>query len=84
MPIFIDRGAPFAYKTTNISVLDLFARDGGLQDISAADDPDGLIIDFDRVDDRTDIALAGIGVRVLAAVAAITTVGVEAIIAVDG
>ena len=47
-------GAPFAYKTTNISVLDLFARDGGLQDISAADDPDGLIIDFDRVDDRAD------------------------------
>jgi hypothetical protein len=32
-----------AYKTTNISVLGLFAGDGGLEDILAADDPDGLI-----------------------------------------
>jgi hypothetical protein len=36
-----------------------------LQDISAADDPDGRVIDFDTVDDRADIALAGIGVRVV-------------------
>lgn len=42
-----------------------FACDGSLQDISAADDPDGPIIDFDRIDDRADIALAGVDVRVL-------------------
>jgi hypothetical protein len=51
----ISSGAPFAYKTANISVLDLFARDGGLQDILAAYNTDGFIIDFDRIDDRADV-----------------------------
>ncbi|WP_233023619.1 MULTISPECIES: hypothetical protein [Hyphomicrobiales] len=55
-------GAPFAYKTTNISVLGLFARDGRLEDILAADDPDRLVVDLDRIDDRMDIAFAGVGV----------------------
>ena len=55
-------GAPFAYKTTNISVLGLFAGDGGLEDILAADDPDGLIIDFDEVDDRMDVTFPGVGI----------------------
>jgi hypothetical protein len=62
---FVLNGAPLAYKTTNISVLDLFAGDGGLQDVPAANDPDGLVVDFDRVDDRADVALPGIGVRVI-------------------
>jgi hypothetical protein len=51
---FILHGAPSAYKTTNISVFDLFAGNGGLQHIFAADDPDDLVIDFDRVDDLAD------------------------------
>ncbi|MEW6152180.1 MAG: hypothetical protein AB1745_29725 [Pseudomonadota bacterium] len=55
-------GAPFAYKTTNISVLGLFACNGGLEDILAADDPDGLVVDLDRIDDRVDIGFAGVGV----------------------
>jgi hypothetical protein len=60
VPIFIGRGAPFAYKTTNISVLDLFARNGGLEDILAAEDPDGLVVDLDRLDDRMDVVLPGV------------------------
>jgi hypothetical protein len=58
VPIFIGRGAPFAYKTTNISVLGLFTGDGGLQEVPAADDPDGPVVDLDRVDDGTDVAFA--------------------------
>src|SRR5947207_13451228 len=57
-------GGPFAYKTTNISVLDLFAGNGGLQDVLAADDP-GPIVHLDCIDDRTDGALARIGVRIV-------------------
>lgn len=49
-------GAPFAYKTTNISVLGLFAGDAGLQDVLAADDPDRPIIHLDRIDDRADVS----------------------------
>ncbi|MEW6395664.1 MAG: hypothetical protein AB1582_14100 [Pseudomonadota bacterium] len=56
-------GAPFAYKTTNIPVLDLFARNGGLKDILAAQDPDGLVVDLDSVDDRMDVTLPGAGLR---------------------
>ncbi|MDU1491304.1 MULTISPECIES: hypothetical protein [Bradyrhizobium] len=55
-------GAPFAYKTTNISVLGLFAGDGGLQDVLAADDPDGTVVNLDRIEDRTDVSLARIGI----------------------
>jgi hypothetical protein len=55
----ISLDAPFAYKTTNISVLGLFIGDGGLQDVLAADGPDGPVINLDRIDDRTDVALAG-------------------------
>src|SRR5579859_6430274 len=55
-------GAPFAYKTTNISVLDLFAGNGGLEDVLAADDPNGVVVHLNRVDDRADIAFAGVGV----------------------
>jgi hypothetical protein len=65
VPIFIGRGAPFAYKTTNISVRDLFACNDGLQDILADDDSDGLVVDFDRVDDQADVALPGIGIAVV-------------------
>src|SRR5439155_22887289 len=57
-------GGPFAYKTTNISVLDLFAGTGGLQYVLAADDP-GPIVHLDCIDDRTDGALAGIGVSIV-------------------
>ena len=39
---YIPTGAPFAYKTTNISVLDLFASDHGLQHILAANNLDFL------------------------------------------
>jgi len=39
-------GAPFAYKTTDICILNPFAGDGGLRDILTADDPDGLVINF--------------------------------------
>jgi hypothetical protein len=35
--------APFAYKTMDISVLDLFTGDLDLQDVPAADDPDGVV-----------------------------------------
>lgn len=48
---FILSGAPFAYKTTNIAVLGLFSGNGGLEDVLAANDPDGLVVDLDRVDD---------------------------------
>jgi hypothetical protein len=46
-------------KTTNISVLGLFAGDG-LEHILATDDPDGPIIDFESVDDRMNVALSGV------------------------
>jgi hypothetical protein len=58
VPIFIGRGAPFSYKTTNIFVRVLFAGNDGLEDISAADDPNGLFIDLDRVNDRTNVHAA--------------------------
>jgi hypothetical protein len=35
---------------------------GGLEEVLAADDPNGLVIDLDRVDGRADIAFAGVGV----------------------
>ena len=54
--------APLPNKTANISVLNLFACDGGLENIPAADDPYGVVIDIDGVDNRTDIALAGTGI----------------------
>src|SRR5260370_18782231 len=44
-------GAPFAYKTTNIPVRVLFACDDSLQNVLIADNPDGLVVDFDGVDD---------------------------------
>ncbi|MEH2561929.1 hypothetical protein [Bradyrhizobium sp. AZCC 2289] len=43
LPIFIDRGAPFAYKTKNIVVRGLFSCIDRLQDILAADDPECLV-----------------------------------------
>jgi hypothetical protein len=43
----------------------------------AADDPGDAIIDFDRVDDRADVALAGIGVRVLKSFVHQTCKGVD-------
>jgi hypothetical protein len=60
--LLISSGAPFAYKTTNISVLDLSTCSGGLQDILAANNPDGFIVDFDGIEDRSDVALPGIDV----------------------
>lgn len=33
----------------------------GLQDVLVADDPDGVAIDLNRIDDRANIPLAGIG-----------------------
>jgi hypothetical protein len=39
----------------------LFACNDGLQDILTADDPDGVIVEFDRVDYRADVAL-GVGI----------------------
>jgi hypothetical protein len=44
-------GAPFAYKTTNISVRVLFAGNDRLQDVFVANDPDGLVVDLDCIDD---------------------------------
>ncbi|WP_024336901.1 hypothetical protein [Bradyrhizobium japonicum] len=55
-------GAPFAYKTTNISVLGLFAGNGSLENVLAANNPDRPIVDFDRVNDRADVRLAGVRV----------------------
>lgn len=55
-------GAPFAYKTANISALDLFVSDSVLEDILAANDPDDVVVNLDRIDDRADVALAGINV----------------------
>jgi len=43
-----------AYKTTNIPVRGLFAGTDCLQNILAADNPDGVVIDFDRIDDRSN------------------------------
>jgi hypothetical protein len=54
VPIFISAGAPFAYKTTNISVRVLFAGNDSLQDVFAADNPDDPVSDFDGIDDRVE------------------------------
>jgi hypothetical protein len=51
---FYSEGRAICDKTANISVLDLFAGNGGLQDVLAADDPDGLVVDIDGVDERRD------------------------------
>jgi hypothetical protein len=48
---FILNGAPFAYKTTNISVRVLFAGNDRLQDVFVANNPDGLVVDLDGIDD---------------------------------
>ena len=48
---FILTGAPFAYKTTNISVRGLFAGNYGLQYVLVANNPDRVVVDFDGVDD---------------------------------
>jgi hypothetical protein len=53
---------PAENGTTDFSVLGLLAGDGGLEEVLAADDPNGLVIDLDRVDGRADIAFAGVGV----------------------
>jgi hypothetical protein len=37
----------------------------GLQDVLTTNDPDGLVVDFYRVDYRADVALARIGVAVV-------------------
>jgi hypothetical protein len=44
-------GAPVAYKTTNISVRVLLAGYDGLQNVLTANNPDGLVIDFDGIHD---------------------------------
>lgn len=44
-------------KATNISVLGLFAGNGSLEDVLAADNPNGLVIDLDRIDNPMGIAL---------------------------
>jgi hypothetical protein len=41
-----------------------------LQDVLIANDPDGLVVDFYRVDYRADAALASIGLAVVARLAA--------------
>jgi hypothetical protein len=41
-----------------------------LQDVLIANDPDGLVVDFYRVDYRADAALASIGLAVVARPAA--------------
>lgn len=56
---------PIARKTTNISVRVLLSSNDGLQDVLVANNPDGLVIDFDGVDDRADVALSGIGIAVV-------------------
>jgi len=61
----ISSGAPIAYKTSNISVRGLFVSNDGLQDVLTTNDPDGLVVDFYRVDYRADVALARIGVAVV-------------------
>jgi hypothetical protein len=50
----------FRTKLRTFSVLNLFACDRGLENIPAADDPYGVVID--GVDNRTDLALAGSGI----------------------
>jgi hypothetical protein len=55
-------GRAIQNKTTNISVLDLSTCSGGLQDILAANNPDGVIVDFNGIEDRSDVALPGIDV----------------------
>jgi hypothetical protein len=59
-------GAPFAYKTTNIPVRGLFAGNDCLQDVLASDNPDRVVIDFDGIDDRADVALACVDIAVIA------------------
>jgi hypothetical protein len=49
----------------NISVRGLFACKDGLQGILTADDPDGLVVDFDGVDYRADVALLGVGIALV-------------------
>ena len=46
---FILTGAPFAYKTTNISFRDPFSGNDGLEYVFAADNPDGFVVDLNRV-----------------------------------
>ena len=58
-------GAPIAYKTTNISVRVLFAGNDSLQNVLVADNTDSLVIDFDGIDDGTDLALSGFGIAVV-------------------
>ena len=55
---FIPTGAPFAYKTPNIAVRGLSACDCCLQQILAADDPNGPIVYLHRIDDRGDVSLS--------------------------
>src|ERR1035437_10294123 len=61
----IRSGAPFAYKTTNIPVRGLFAGNDSLQHVLAANNPDGLVVDLDGVDDRADVGPARIGIAVV-------------------
>jgi len=53
---------PFAYKTTNIAVRGLFACDGSLEHVLAADDPNSPVTDLHGIDDGPDVSLPGMGV----------------------
>src|ERR1035437_6447605 len=61
----ISTGAPFAYKTTNIPVRDLFSGNHRLQYVLAANNPYGVVVDLDGVDDRADVGPARIGIAIV-------------------
>jgi hypothetical protein len=52
VPIFIDRGAPIAYKTTNSALAGLATCDDVGQDSLIADDADLFVVDFNLRDDE--------------------------------
>ena len=58
----ISSGAPFAYKTTNLSPPSLATCDDGSQSSLVANDSDLVIVDFDLRDDRSEKGLSGRGI----------------------
>jgi hypothetical protein len=61
VPIFVDRGAPFAYKTANPGRDRAVRKNRLLQHVFPPDDPDLTVIDFDPVDDSPTSPTEGVG-----------------------
>src|SRR5262249_29829794 len=61
----ISSGAPFAYKTTNLSLPSLATCDDGSQSSLVANDSDLVIVDFDLRDDGSKEGLSGRGIAAI-------------------